>query len=187
MSNINNKSFILNKRKFIFTLLISLIIITGVIFRDGGDKEQANLGLWSNIIGTFLFTSGWLLMAYIVSIDNNNQFKTGLSLWLPVISCIGLSIVLGILVPQWKKYGRRLPYFVSILPAFYVFFSILLGWSLSLGKNNDSFYFGLLAPFCILIGVMLFQPWQRGICMVDGPGFVLYTLGYIFYSFANSL
>jgi hypothetical protein len=173
-------------------LIPSMLIISGIVLKNGGKQYQKSLGKKENLsmtsLGLTLFLAGWAGVAYAVTQDGTT--KTGLHLWLPLVGIA--AIVIGVSGVMFKKkfmstfnLGEGKMKFFGLL---FLGGWILLGYSVAHGKKVEALVFGLLASVLVL-GSMFKSalPFQRKHNIVDGPGMAMFALGWVSLAIANSM
>jgi len=153
----------------------AISIVLGVVFKNTGDQLSGKTSPLS-MIGMILFMAGWVGVAYYLSKMSNDKFK----FIAPVLSgIIVMSVMVMVILrdrPGTVTNTPMSPWFILALFGFVASW-ILLG--LYIGHHDKNYGGGLLIPLFMLSSTIISLPIQRKRCMVDGPGLILFSLGWI--------
>ena len=168
MSSINNS--VLLK-----TSVSSLLVIAGVVIKNS--LEQ--MGMKDSplkMLGMVLFVSGWIYTAYNLSKGRKNKL-------VPIIASM---LILGSAIGM-KQYMIRKLSPPMVLPIAFAVSWVVLGLGVGNHLSGIKKYLGLIASICVIVSMMGTLPKQRKMCIVDGPGMVLFTIAWSIISVLNSL
>ncbi len=158
----------------------ALAIIAGVNLKNSAKKLKLP-GCEKNL-GTGLFIAGWTGMAYALK-GTSWDMKTIIAF----IAVIFIVIAVMSMIHTMET-GEKVP---MILPFIFAVAWMVLG--LSLGILRDGRYdkwsaaAGALASVMVIISMLVVLPWQRDNCLVDGPGFPMFTAAFAIITLVNSL
>lgn len=182
-------SIVLNKEKFFLTLSAAVLSMAGSMFIKGGDqldKFNGNSSLISTIVGIVLMSIGWIGIAYMTGLYQNNVMNEK-----SILCIVSSIIILGICITMTqlnKKYNitNPAPKAIYILPVVFSLAWITLGYGVGMHKEQLAMWFGIGAALCIMLS-MLLLPWQRNKCLVNGPGMCLIAFAFGGLAIANSM
>ena len=159
-----------------FIIIFSITIRTAIdnIIESTHERSTKNKKLDLSKIGklscTFLFIIGWMILAYIISLDRTNKE-------LYIAPCIG--VVLSIIISNNDKTQS------IILPII-----LYLSWSmigLMVGNHYDGNYkyIGLISTLLVYVSNELILPYEHS-NDIDGPGMLLYVIAWCIIIIINS-
>jgi len=119
------------------------------------------------------FIIGWILISYVLSQGKNRYIK-----YISII--IAISVIYSVM--KMKKYMNINQQPPLIYPAMFIIAWLII--PLIITKKRDIAYIG---TFLILGSMMIALPWQRKLCIVDGPGMIMFTIGWILIIWTNSI
>lgn len=152
------------------TALGSLGVISGVIWKNTTEQlgyPHASIGK----VGVALFIIGWIILTYgIVS-----RRKTSVGQVAPILGA--LAIVSSVMM--MKPYQIRGETPPIQYPIMFALGWIIFGLSISAHMGGSFRYIGLVATAFVLSSMMGILPWARKNCVIDNPGYVLFTLAFV--------
>tara|TARA_Y100000310_G_scaffold305927_1_gene346625 strand:- start:613 stop:1128 length:516 start_codon:yes stop_codon:yes gene_type:complete len=164
-----------NEKRLIQTSVAALLVIAGVVLKNSAEQLKQSKNSPQSLIGILLFVFGWAAVAYTTSIGRSNKIPFVLS-----------SVAIVIAVMQMKQFmasGKAIP---KIYPVVFALAWVALGVSVGQHLNTKGQVVSLLIPAFVLLSMMVSLPAQRAKCVVDGPGFALFTAGWALLIYLNA-
>jgi hypothetical protein len=172
---------ILDKKKFLATSAGATLVVAGVVIKNSLEQSgntDANL----QMLGKALFVVGWVVIAYSIAMNVMN-YTVRRNMRSAMVAAACLSIVVVVMeMKKVMKAGNEPPAWMPML-----FAGSWFALGLLAGFNKRNRIIGVLAAACVSISMLMVLPWQRKNGVVDGPGMVMFTLGWVSLAFANSL
>ncbi len=164
----------LDQKKLLLTGLGALAVITGVILKNSAEQLKQPESIYGTWLGPAIFIGGWALVAYSISGNRFDPF-----VWLPVIG-----IVAAVMMMMMARKKKQTPSMIwGIL--------FIVGWlafAYGVGKgNNIKLFLTFGSTMLVFASMLYFLPKQREKCVVDGPGFTLFTLAWVGIAIANAM
>lgn len=160
----------LNNKLFIGTSIAALLVVFGVVTKNSsGQLGGSKIG---NIMGMMMFVLGWVLTAYMLSVNKDSKA-------LFVLGAAGIVMA----AMAMKSYKKDVPMF---LPIIFSVCWLLLGFLTSNHLKGMYKYSGLIASLLVLVSMMVALPMQRKKNIVDGPGMPLFVIAWFILVVANS-
>lgn len=176
-------------KKFCSLMCPALIIIIGVMLKNGGKQFNEHKGVKEDkmvmLLGTILFIGGWIGVAYAAA-TTDTGFKSGQNLWLPIMSSTAIVLSVMGMMQAKQKYGEDTPEWFNVLVFVFAIGWLVLGYSVAMGKGDKTMVLGIGAAVFVLVSMLIALPWQRKNNVVDGPGMALFALGWVLLAAANS-
>ena len=175
-----------DKAIFVKTIVAAGLVMAGQMLKEGGPQIKGQKPSHLGAFGTALFCIGWIGVAY--STGWRGRYPELRRRSMCVSACV---VILGsVLVLQYlkKKYGKcNLPDLANIFLASYVVAWALLGFAVGMGKPRVAVALGIAAPVLAYIGTLGLLPWQRDHLVIDGPGILVLTLGWVCLAVSNAM
>ena len=165
----------INNSLFTHTSLAASAVIVGVVIKNA--LEQAKMHTeFTKMAGIFFFVFGWLYIAWIVSLGRKNKATVVIPSILILITAMWMKTFMsrGQMPPMW-------------MPITFAVSWMTLGLASSAHLKGGMRWFGALAGVSVILSMMVSLPWQRKECVVDGPGYCLFCLGWAVVAISNSL
>jgi len=175
----------LNDKKFLNTFSISLLVIFGVMVKNGGSQYYQNRGqpLPDSVFytGMLFFVFGWIAVAYMLRRKNKKQSL------LSVGSSMGILLSVGVMMMAKRKNGGIMPRYAKKFVLVFIASWLVLGYSIGLYKSKLAMNLGLAGALSVILSMIITLPWQRKNKVIDGPGMGLFVLGWVLVSAGNSV
>lgn len=169
-------SLTLNKEKLILTSIGALMIIAGIVTKNSATQLKM-VDNWVEMLGAALFVVGWLVVAY--SVAGMRDIKKTWLTWTSIIAIV-VSVFMMMIAKKMKMSPK------IVWPVLFIFGWLIFAYEV--GKRNKvSLTLSVVSAVVVFLSMMYFLPMQRDQCVVDGPGFALFTIAWAGIVFANSL
>tara|TARA_B110000008_G_scaffold271592_1_gene303250 strand:+ start:127 stop:642 length:516 start_codon:yes stop_codon:yes gene_type:complete len=150
--------------RVLHTSVAAVLVISGVVMKNSFEQLKMPNHAIGKPLGMLLFTLGWIYTAKVLSDDRQSK------MWFIVPS---LTILVSVMVMKhYMQKGNNPP---MILPLLFAISWILLGAKVGEHRIDYLKYTGLAASILVLLSMMVSLPWQRSVCVVDGPGMPLFV------------
>ncbi len=169
--------------KLFTTGLSALGVISGVVLKNTSksfdDPKKKNM----KILGTGLFIGGWATMAYSLRGTSWKSVKSVLA-----FVAILLIVIVVMTMVHTMDSGEEVP---MVLPIVFAISWLVLGISVGILRDGRfdkwSAAAGAISSIMVILAMLVALPWQRKNCIVDGPGFSLFTAAFANLALINSL
>ena len=166
-------------RKFFLLLAGGLIIQASVSVKDTLETLKIN-DMKIEMASKGGFILGWAVVAYSIALNGNRLALFNLKTLLAVTGAV--AIVVGVAhIKASEKKGAKPNKFISM--------GFPIGWVLIMlaimkGSNKNK-KFAIMGTALVLGSMMFVIPWQRGKCLVDGPGYNMFVNAWWLLAIAN--
>lgn len=166
----------LQNNRLYLTLLGGFLVTASLMVKN----MNVQLNRYDNTVdmsGNVLYIIGWAVVAYALSLS----YKTNKYLDIPQMDKDTIMILVAVAMIVFSTIMMRNTSKPAVMyPAMYT-----LGWVL-LAYVLNSRYATIGALFA-LAATMFILPWQRKMCVVDGPGIALFTAAWFLLAIANAM
>lgn len=167
---------VINDEKLKHTVTAASMIVSGVVLKNSfGQLKNVSTTTktYAGFLGLILFVAGWIYLAVALSDRKKDKLKY-------VFPC--LVIMLIVIVPK-----SGLSKTIMMVSALIFSLSwIALGYRVGDHLQGPKKYSGLIASLFVIASMISALPYQRKMCVVDGPGMVLFTVAWAIVSIVNS-
>ena len=133
------------------------------------------------LIGKGSFILGWVVVAYSIIISNKGGIQFNMKSLFAIIGAIG--IVMAVFHVKMSKKEGKIPN--KIISMMFPIGWILTGMSIIMRRERNSWLAGL--GTALILGSMIFViPKQRELCLVDGPGYNMFSIAWWLLAIANN-
>ena len=168
----------LNDRKLRLTSLAGLAIFIAVVLKNGAEQIGMKTHPLSSVVGPIVFTLGWALMAYSISPIPILDMKC-------MLAYLGSAgIVIAVMSMKMLKLSaeQKKPFGMLFIASW-----VAVAISMGLGKSMKSKQLSMFALANVLGAMLYILPKQRALCLVDGPGMVMFATTFVSLALANAL
>lgn len=166
----------LNKSIFFHTCAASMMVVYGVVSKNSASQLKLPQSHPLGMLGTALFVIGWLYTAYALSLMRKNKV---------LFVVFSLLILSAVMIMKRYMINKMMP--PMILPAIFALSWIGLGYITSMHLKGSMKWSGLLVSALVITSMMKILPMQRKLCVVDGPGFVMFSCAWMILTVLNSM
>ena len=163
------------------THLIKLVVgatavVSGVVAKNTATQVKPRiLSPVLNLSGMILFTLGWVIVAYLIGEKQQDSGK--------ILTYLSTGAIWFSASQMRSKMDKKEPVPMA-LPILFVLGWVTLGWIADLTTNKR---LGVAAAGLVVLSMLVFLPWQRKRCIVDGPGMALFAAAWSIIILINSI